>query len=155
MMVFNNKAKEIFPEINISDIKANDKYRIREKYNNSGRAYYGVSHFWYADPDVSSDTELSRAEWDGNEMCISFDNIDLFEQKYIEAIKIIKSWKIQLKKFTGSNFRICLSYDNGDMMDEEDREYSFTFRFWKKRDDSELITDIDNFDQPVIIDYCE
>ena len=155
MMVFNNQAKEIFPEINISDIKANDKYRIWEKYNNFGRAYYGVSHFWHADPDVSSDAELSRAEWDGNEINISFENIDLFEQKYIEVIKIIKSWEIQLKKFTGSKFRICLSYDNGDMMDEDDREYSFTFRFWKKRDDSELITEIDNYNLPVIIDYCE
>ena len=154
-MVFNNQAKENFSEINISYIKANDNYPIWEKYDDFGRSYYGVSHFWHVDPNVSSDTDLSWAEWDGNEVNISFENIDLLEQKYIEAIGIIKSWKIQLSKFTGSKFRICLSYDNGDLMDEEDRVYSFTLRFWKKRDNSELITEIDNFDQPVIIDYCE
>lgn len=40
-------------------------------------------------------------------------------------------------------------------MDEEDGKYSFTLRFWKKRDNSELITEIDDFSQPVVIEYCE
>lgn len=154
-MVFNNQAKEKFSEINISDIKPNDNFPIWKKYDDFGRAYYGVSHFWNMDERISADTDLSQLEWDGNEINICFDNIDLMKPKYIEAIGIIKSWKVQCAKYSDSIFRICMSYDDGNLMDEEEREYSFTLRFWKKRDNSELITEIDNFDQPVIIEYCE
>ncbi len=111
-MVFNNQAKEKFSEINISDIKINDDYPIWKKHDDFGRAYYGISNFGNMDENISADTDLSLLEWDGNEINISFENIGLIEQKYVEAIGIIKSWKAQLKRFTDSKFRICLSYDN-------------------------------------------
>lgn len=78
----------------------------------------------------------------------------MLESKYSEAVGILKSWKAQLEKFPDSKFCICMSYDNGDLMDDEDKEFSFTLRFWKERSESELITDINDFNQPVIMEYC-
>ena len=153
-MIYNNQAKELFAEFNIDNIKADDKYPIWERTDNFGRAYYGVSDFRNMDNDISIDTDLSWLEWDGNEVNIDFSDPDLLELKYIEAVSILKSWKAQLKKYSDSKFCIIMSYDNGDLMAEEDREYSFTLRFWKERSDSVLISSTDDFAQPVIIQYC-
>lgn len=155
IVIYNNQAKEIFGEIDIKNIEPNDKYLIWEKLDDFGRTYYGVSHFWNQDSHISDDTDLSWLEWDGNEVYIDFTNPALLESKYADAVSILKSWKSQLEKYSDSKFRIILSYDNGDLLDEENGPYySFTLRFWKKRSESELITNIDDFVQPIIMEYC-
>lgn len=153
-MLFNDMAKVLFEKINLDNLTANDNYLIWERTDKFGRAYYGVSHFYTLENDISIDEELSWLEWDGNEVCISFSEFELLESKYREAISILNSWKAQLKKFSDSKFCIILSFDNGYLMDDEDRIFSFMLRFWKERSESELITDINDFNQPIIIEYC-
>lgn len=153
-MIYNKPAKELFGEIEIGNIKTDDKFIIWQKYDKFGRAYFGVSNFWNLDRNIEADTELSWLEWDGNEVQIDFTEPDLLESKYFEAVSILKSWKSQLEKYSDSKFCIIMSYDNGDLIDEEDREFSFTLRFWKEREGSVVIPSINDFSQPVIIDYC-
>ena len=152
-MQYNNQAKEMFSKIDISGVKADDRYPIFERTDNSGRKYYGVSHFWGMDDNISADTELSWLEWDGNEVNVSFSDPNQLNEKYIESVGILKGWKEQLKKYSDSKFSIIMSYDNGDLQDEE-TEYSFTLRFWKERSETEVISSINDFAQPVIIEYC-
>lgn len=93
-------------------------------------------------------------EWDNSEVTVSFSEPELYESKYREAVGILKSRKAQFEQYPDSKFRIILSFDNGDLMDGEDRVYSFTLRFWKERSESDLITDINDFNQPIIMEYC-
>ena len=152
-MQYNNQAEKLFSSIDISGVKADDKYPISEKSDDFGRKYYITSHFWGMDNDISAATELSWLERDGNEVNISFSELNQLKEKYLEAVGILKSWKKQLEKYSDSRFAIIISYDNGDLQDEE-KSYSFTMRFWKERSETEVITSINDFNQPVIIEYC-
>ena len=44
-MIYNKPAKELFGEIEIGNIKTDDKFIIWQKYDKFGRAYFGVSNF--------------------------------------------------------------------------------------------------------------
>lgn len=154
-MIFNSQAKELFGEPDIFAFEENSEYPISRKYDRFGRDYYSVSHFWNMDENISEETDLSIMEWDGNDIHLSFTEKGALGSEFNRAIGIVKSWKKQLEKYSDSKFYIIMSYDNGDLLDEEDREYSFTLRFWKERSGSSLITpSVNEFEQPVIIEQC-
>ena len=137
-----------------------DSHPIWQKTDSAGRKYWGFSAFWGLDQHpIHEDQDLSRLEWDGNEVCLEAQSDEEMTQILRRAIGIVCSWKRELEaKYPDVPFCILASYDNGDLMidDEESPCRSVTLRFWADRGDNTVLDldDFENWAQPALIERC-
>ena len=164
-MIQSNKAMKLLLQqhkINVDDVPAQNTYPIWKKQDQAGRPYWGVSDFWHLDQNgIPASADLSRLEWDGNEV-----NLDAYTKEQIsgilkESIGIIKAWMLQLEKEEPDTpFLILASYDDGaELINKEDFPdgcYSITFRFWapRGRDSVVNLTSFEDWEQPAILAAC-
>ena len=164
-MIQSNKAMKLLLQqhkINVDDVPAQNTYPIWKKQDQAGRPYWGVSDFWHLDQNgIPASADLSRLEWDGNEV-----NLDAYTKEQIsgilkESIGIIKAWMLQLEKEEPDTpFLILASYDDGaELINKEDFPdgcYSITFRFWapRGRDSVVNLTSFEDWEQPVVLAAC-
>ena len=139
----------------------NSTYPIWGKKDQIGRSYWGVSHFWNMDVSKNciSNQDLSRLEWDGNEVHFGAETkqeVRNVLKNTIGILPFLEEWA-RIKIPTGH--LLFASYDNGDMQIVDEGELpikSITLRFWADRGNNSVInlSDFDNWDQPAIIVRC-
>ena len=101
MLQGNTAMRTLLAEQNIVIAEVPEKavFPIWTKRDTTGRPYWGVSHFWSMDKNgVSAEQDLSRLEWDGNEI-----HLDAFCQADIpsilrDMIGILKAWLRQMER---------------------------------------------------------
>ena len=164
-MIQSNKAMKLLLQqhkINVDDVPAQNTYPIWKKQDQAGRPYWGVSDFWHLDQNgVPASEDLSRLEWDGNEV-----NLDACAEDQIpgilkESIGIIKAWMLQLEhEEPDIPFLILASYDDGaELVNKEDFPdgcYSITFRFWAPRGNNTVVNlaSFEDWGQPALLVVC-
>lgn len=146
----------------INDLPVKQTYPIWKKYDLTGRPYWGVSDFWHLDQNsVPASEDLSRLEWDGNEMNLDVYTVDQIPEILRESIGIIKAWMLQLEdEEPDTPFLILASYDDGaELINKEDFPdgcYSITFRFWAPRSGNTVVNlaSFNDWDQPALLAVC-
>ena len=149
-------------KIIINDVPVKNAYPIWKKQDQAGRPYWGVSDFWHMDQNgVPASEDLSRLEWDGNEV-----NLDAYTEDQIpgilrESIGIIKAWMMQLEyEEPDIPFLILASYDVGaEQMNKvncPDCCCSLTFRFWAPRGRHTVVNlaSFEEWKQPALLAAC-
>ena len=164
-MIQSNKAMKLLLQqhkINVDDISADNAYPIWKKQDQAGRPYWGVSDFWNLDQNrPTSSEDLSRLEWDGNEVHLDAYAEDQIPEILRESIGIIKSWMVQLEhEEPDMPFLILACYDDGaELVNKEDFPdgcYSITFRFWAARGGNTVVNlaSFENWEQPALLAVC-
>ena len=164
-MIQSNKAMKLLfqqHKINVDDISADNAYPIWKKRDQAGRPYWGVSDFWHLDQNgVSASEDLSRLEWDGNEVHLDAYVEDQIPGILIESIGIIKAWMQQLEhEEPDMLFLILASYDDGgELVNREDFPdgcYAITFRFWAARGENTVVNlaSFEDWEQPALLAVC-
>ena len=164
-MIQSNKAMKLLfqqHKINVDDISADNAYPIWKKRDQAGRPYWGVSDFWHLDQNgVSASEDLSRLEWDGNEVHLDAYAEDQIPGILIESIRIIKAWMQQLEhEEPDMLFLILASYDDGgELVNREDFPdgcYAITFRFWAARGENTVVNlaSFEDWEQPALLAVC-
>lgn len=164
-MIQPNKSMKLLLQrhkINVDDVPAQNTYPIWKKQDLAGRPYWGVSDFWHLDQNgIPASEDLSRLEWDGNEV-----NLDAYTENQIqgilrESIGIIKAWMLQLEhEEPDIRFLILASYDDGaELVNKEDFPdgcYSITFRFWALRGSNTVVNlaTFEDWEQPAVLAAC-
>ena len=144
----NSSARREFDYSRIEEIAPDERFLIWSKKDPFGRECFGVGDPWNMAEVIREDTDLSRLEWDMNEVYISGEDKELL---FEEAVGIIKGWRKQLtENYPEDRFVAFASYDDGsEMLEGCERIQSFTLRFWKKREGMGLDENTE-FEQPVI-----
>ena len=164
-MMQSNKAMKLLLQqhkINVDDVPAQNTFPIWKKRDLAGRPYWGVSDFWHLDQNgVSASEDLSRLEWDGNEV-----NLDAYAEDQIqgilrESIGIIKAWMLQLEhEEPDIPFLILASFDDGaELVNKKEFPsgcYSITFRFWALRGRNTVVNlaSFEDWEQPALLADC-
>ena len=148
--------------IHVNDVPAQNTYPIWKKRDQAGRPYWGVSDFWNLDQTrPTSSEDLSRLEWDGNEVHLDAYAEDQIPEILRESIGIIKSWMVQLEhEEPDMPFLILACYDDGaELVNKEDFPdgcYSITFRFWAARGGNTVVNlaSFEDWEQPSLLAAC-
>ncbi len=148
--------------IHVNDVPAQNTYPIWKKQDQAGRPYWGVSDFWNLDQNgVSASEDLSRLEWNGNEVRLDVYAEDQIPGILIESIGIIKAWMLQLEHDEpDTQFLILACYDDGtELVNKEDFPdgcYSITFRFWATRGENTVVNlaSFEDWEQPALLAAC-
>lgn len=163
-MKINNRMKSLLQEYRVEAIEGipwNDTYPIWENTDIAGRVYWGVSSFCgLNNHPIHKSQDLSRLEWDSNEVYLDGRTDEDVAEILWNAIGILKFWKNELEtRYPDTPFYLFASYDYGDMLIPEEGESpvrSVTLRFWADRGGDTVInlTDFDCWEQPAILEYC-
>ena len=92
-------------------IPQNSTYPIWGKKDQIGRSYWGVSHFWNMDVSKNciSNQDLSRLEWDGNEVYFGAETKQEVRNILKNTIGILHFWKNELEsKYPQATFYLPL-----------------------------------------------
>lgn len=92
-------------------IPQNSTYPIWGKKDQIGRSYWGVSHFWNMDVSKNciSNQDLSRLEWDGNEVYFGAETKQEVRNILKNTIGILPFWKNELEsKYPQATFYLPL-----------------------------------------------
>lgn len=164
MLQGNTAMRTLLAEQNIVIAEVPEKavFPIWTKRDTTGRPYWGVSHFWSMDKNgVSAEQDLSRLEWDGNEI-----HLDAFCQADIpsilrDMIGILKARLRQMERdWPDTPFCLLGSYDDGAELvnkdDHPDGFFSVTARFWAPRGQNTVVylDDFDDWGQPALLGFC-
>ena len=164
MIQLNKAMKRLLQQhkIDVNAVIAQNAYSIWKKQDQAGRPYWGVSDFWHLDQNgVPESEDLSRLEWDGNEV-----HLDAYDEDQIpgilrESIGIIKAWMLQLEhEEPDVPFLILASYDDGaELVNKEDFQdgcYSITFHFWAPRGGNAVVNlaSFEDWEQPALLAIC-
>lgn len=152
-------AQGVVPET----VEPVDEYPIWQKRDQGGRPYWGVSHFWKLDQGgVSGDCDLSRLEWDGNEVQLDAASPAELPGTLRKAIGVMKGWKRTLERnFPDTAFLIFASCDDGAALvnreDFPDGGFSVTLRFWACRAGAPVLSfeAFDEWEQPSLLERCD
>ena len=161
----NRRMKSLMEEFSINRMDCvpykKEEYPIWNKTDSAGRRYWGVSSFWHLDLEpIPAEEDLSRLEWDGNEICLDAKSDKDTANMLKKAMGIAAFWKQELEtRYPETPFYIIASYDNGDMMIQEEDELptrSITLRFWAHRGQNTVINldCFEDWEQPAMIAYC-
>ena len=163
-MRLNKKMNTLLRElgIDIDNISPEYDYPIWQKFDQAGRPYWGVSHFWNIDKrGVSGEQDLSQLDWDGNEMNLDAKSKAEIPKIFEKMIGIIKAWKEKLENnYPNTQLYIFASYDNGDELEDNedfpDGWYSLTFRFYSPRGGNTVVNleSFDEWEQPALMAVC-
>ena len=164
-MIQPNKAMKLLLQqykIGIDDVAVKNAHPIWKKQDQAGRPYWGVSDFWNLDQNgVSASEDLSRLEWDGNEVHLDANAEDQIPGILRESIGIIKAWMLQLEhEEPDAPFLILASYDDGaELVNKEDFQdgcYSITFRFWATRGENTVVNlaSFEDWEQTALLAAC-
>lgn len=135
-------------------------YTIWMKVDRANRPYYGTADFCGLDRrPVPADENLSRLEWDGNEVRLSAEPEGCTADLLRKMMDILAFWQAEMEeKYPAVSFFLMASYDDGeDAVYEADDEPapSITLRFWADRGDSSVADpeNLENYAQPVLLQY--
>ncbi|WP_143316931.1 hypothetical protein [Clostridium sp. HBUAS56017] len=154
-MIYNKEMKKLIDEINdISKLNVNiDLIELSDilfpkhmkLYNTYGDEYYLIDD---ASTTKKSDEELSWLEWDINEKYIAFEDESILKATKFGLITA-KVWTQTLKeKYPNKEFEVVLSIDVGEI---NCILPSATLRFYHVREGYHCCSDIEKFDQPILI----
>ena len=161
-MRINKSMSALLQGVQVENIAPNYAYPIWQKWDEAGRPYWGVAHFWHMDRHgISQDQDLSILEWDGNEVYLESRSEEDVQEMLKATIAILKAWKAILERdYSHVPFYLLASYC--DNQEERERgeaaafDASATFRFWAPRG-QDAVVDLDNFDdwkEPAILMEC-
>ena len=164
-MIQSNKTMRLLlrqHKIDVDAVNTNNSYPIWKKQDQAGRPYWGVSDFWNLDQNgVSASEDLSRLEWNGNEVRLDAYAEDQIPGILRESIGIIKAWMLQLEHDEpDTQFLILACYDDGtELVNKEDFPdgcYSITFRFWATRGENTVVNlaSFEDWEQPALLAAC-
>lgn len=149
-MLTNHTMRKILDKIP-QQVQSNSRVKlIEKKLSTHGEDYYCIREgfcFSYVKNVIDTGFELSRFEWEGNEIFISAQSV---ESVAIKALKTLEQLKSQMEKdFATAAFDIFISIDTED----SDMQPSATVRFHKIRENYHIVAlnELDAYSQPVLI----
>ena len=161
MMRLNRQMQRLLTAqgIDPAAVQPSEDYPIWQKRDQAGRPYWGVSNFWGMDEDgVSGKKDLSRLEWDGNEVFFEAECPAEIPEMLRHAIGVMKGWKRTLERaYPETPFVIFASYDDGSALINIPKGcFAVTFRFWAPRDGEPVLNfeSFDDWDQPALVEVC-
>lgn len=162
-MRINKSMKKLLQQLaieSVDKIPPDYSYPIWEMKDSAGRPYWGSSHWNLDHASVDGDCDLSRLEWDGNELYLDAKSEQHIPEILEKAIGILSGWKAELQSdYPNTHFVLFASYDDGEeqILDESEKPVqSVTLRFWADRGSNTVVnlSCFDEWEQPAFVDSC-